>query len=293
MRKRGHTKDRFGRTVFAASALYFFFLGVFDCYAADSTVTLVGTCLYCLVVPLVFRAVGDACSPPVHGASSPFDGFKGIDFASVKFRRAVRLYNEDHFNDAIHLYKEVEEYKLRPRETAVLDFYMGLCYRDMGYPTNAAASFEKSDDTYHLHPSVLLNAERCYIEAGNFFKAEEISDRMFELGYDEERYFFLWSERGRMFLRAGEPDKAIEALETGLDKGLDLCGAYCGLAVAYLLKKDAPRSRSYAEKAAVTGGMINQQGFYPYYAEVAMSCGLFDEVRDIIPEGELESSDEE
>lgn len=295
MRKRERPNGRNGRAVFAVSALYFLFLGAFDCYAADSAVTLIGTCLYCVIMPLALRASEDVLSFHKNAgeAASPFAAFKGIDLASVKFRRAVRAYDEGHYNDAVHLYKEVEEYKLSPRETAVLIFYMGLCYRDMGYPTNAAVCMERSYDTYQLHPVVLLNAGRCYAEAGDFFKAEEISDRMLEMKYDEERYFFLWSERGRMFLRAGEPDRAIEALETGISKGLDLCGAYCGLAVAYLLKKEPSKSREYAEKAAVTGGMINQQGFYPYYAEVAQSCGLFNEVRDIIPEEALRDPDED
>lgn len=294
MRKWERPKDRSGRTVFAVSALYFLFLGAFDCYAADSAVALIGTCLYCVIMPLALRASEDVLPFRKNAEeASPFAAFKGIDFASVKFRKAVRSYDEHHYNDAIHLYKEVEEYKLSSRETAVLNFYMGLCYRDMGYPTNAAACMEKSDDTFPLHPVVLLNAGRCYTEAGNFFKAEEISDRMLEMKYDEDRYFFLWSERGRMFLRAGNPDRAIESLETGISKGLDLCGAYCGMAVAYLLKKEPQKSREYAEKAAVTGGMINQQGFYPYYAEVARSCGTFDEVRDIIPEEALHDPDED
>ncbi|MDD7429394.1 MAG: hypothetical protein PUK49_06440, partial [Oscillospiraceae bacterium] len=211
--------------------------------------------------------------------------FRGLDLASFKFRKAEQLHSEGHFSDAIHAYKEVEEYKLTPREDAVLNFYLGMCYRDMGYPTNAAASFEKSDDVYFLHPSVLLNAERSYLDAGNFFKAEDISDRMFERKYDENYYRFLWSDRGRIYLRANEPDKAIEAFQKGLDAGIDLCGAYCGLAVAHLMKRNVPLSRSYVEKAALSGGIASQEGFYVYYGEVARSLGLFEEVRDMVMHG--------
>ncbi|MGN1415791.1 MAG: tetratricopeptide repeat protein [Oscillospiraceae bacterium] len=242
------------------------------------------------ILPLIFRSVSEAKKKdePLFGKT-----FRGLDFASFKFRKAESLHSEGHFSDAIHTYKEVEEYRLTPRETAVLYFYMGMCYRDMGYPTNAAASFERSDEVYFLRPGVLLNAERSYVDAGNFYKAEEISDRMFERKYDENYFRFLWSDRGRIFLRANVPDRAIDAFEKGLDAGLDLCGAYCGLAVAHLMKRDVPKSRSYVEKAAASGGMSGQEGFYVYYGEVARSLGLFEEVRDMIMHDDEDEEDQD
>ncbi|MGN0696317.1 MAG: tetratricopeptide repeat protein [Oscillospiraceae bacterium] len=298
MRRNNDPMNKFGGTAFYITVPFLIALGVWSRYDTGSSLVIAAACMYAVFVPIVCAVldemgVGARTETLMSKEDKQIRGrcFKGIDFASIKFRKAMELYGDDHFSDAMHMFKAVEEYKLRPREQAVLSFYMGLCYRDMGYPTNAAVCFETSDKLYFTHSCVLLCAERSYVAAGNFFKAEEISDRMFEMKYDEKYYRFLWSDRGRIFLRADEPDKAIEAFETGMSKGLDLCGAYCGLAVAHLMKREIPESRSYVEKAALSGGIGGQDGFFVYYGEVARSLGLFEEVGDIVMQDENEDEE--
>ena len=297
MRRTGDPMNKFGGTAFYITVPFLIALGVWSYYDTGSATVIGAACIYSILVPIicgVLDSVGAGTARDKEDDRICGKSFKGLDFASIKFRKAMELYSEHHYNDAMHMLQETAEYRLRPREKAVLSFYMGLCYRDMGYPTNAAACFEESDKTYFIMPSVLLCAEHSYADAGNFFKAEEISDKMFEMKYDEKYYRFLWSDRGRVFLRAREPDRAIEAFKQGMDKGLDLCGAYCGTAVAYLMKKDVPASRSYLERAAASGGMGGQDGFFAYYGEIARVLGLFDEVRDIVTcddEDEAENAD--
>ncbi len=209
--------------------------------------------------------------------------FQGFDLASKAFRKGISFLEQGCLTMALEYFRKTDEYELKPREKAVLYYFTGTVYRAMNYPTNSAMYYEKSADAELLHPSVLLKAEREYSLAGNIFKTEEILERMYSLDYDKKYYDFLEVDRGRLYMNACEPEKAEEIFLHALEIGNDPCGCLCGLAVTSLLKDEVFKSREYYRKAVVCNDFSSQNGFTEYYAQVAQSRGLYDEVKDMLP----------
>lgn len=216
------------------------------------------------------------------------NSFRGVDAASRKFRKAMELMRAgEYLTLSLEIFQEVAEYQLEEREKAVLYYYIGAVYREMGYPTNAALYFEKSADIEILHPAVLLNAERSYSAAGNAEKAEELIEKMYSLEYDKKYYDFLETDRGRIYLSEDMADKAFEIYSAAYENGLDKTGAICGLAVSCLLLGDVEKSRSYYRSASLKADYFSsQRGFDDYYEHIARSCGLYEEIKDILPSRE-------
>ena len=221
--------------------------------------------------------------------------FRGTDAASRKFRKAMELMRTgEYLTLSLEIFQEVAEYQLKEREKAVLYYYIGAVYREMGYPTNAALYFEKSADIEILHPAVLLNAERSYSAAGNAEKAEELIEKMYSLEYDKKYYDFLETDRGRIYLSEDMADRAFEIYSAAYENGLDKTGAVCGLAVSCLLLGDVEKSRSYYRSASLKADYFSsQRGFDDYYEHIARSCGLYEEIKDILPSRENTDADEE
>lgn len=222
------------------------------------------------------------------------DAFRGSDAASRKFRRALKLLRAGEYHAvSLDILREVSEYQLKEREKAVLFYYTGVIYREMGYPTNAASYFERSADIMVLHPAVLLNAERCYSEAGNAEKADELIEKMYALEYDKKYYDFLETDRGLAYLRNNMADKAFEIYSAELENNSDPTGALCGLSVCCLLRDDIEKSREYFRSASLRPDISDQRGFADYYADIARSCGHYDDIKDILPKKENEENDKE
>ena len=244
-----------------------------------------------IIVYIINISANDECRFSRYDDYIIKDSFKGLDPASRKFRKAVDLLlTGEYFTLSLEILQEVKEYDLKEREQAVLFYYLGIVYREMGYPTNAAVYFESSADIEIVHPAVLLNAERSYAAAGNTDKAEEIIDRMYSLEYDKKYYDFLETERGRIYLNNNNAEKALEIYSAAYENGLDKTGAICGIAISYLLLGDVEKSKKYYRTAAVKSDYFSSQhGFEEYYGHIARSCGLYDQVKDILRTDEQES----
>ena len=186
------------------------------------------------------------------------NSFRGTDAASRKFRKAMELMRTgEYLTLSLEIFQEVAEYQLEEREKAVLYYYIGAVYREMGYPTNAALYFEKSADI-------------------------------------EKYYDFLETDRGRIYLSEDMADKAFEIYSAAYENGLDKTGAVCGLAVSCLLLGDVEKSRSYYRSASLKADYFSsQRGFDDYYEHIARSCGLYEEIKDILPSRENTDADEE
>ena len=209
--------------------------------------------------------------------------FRGFDRASILFRRGMSRLAESHMAAALELFRNVDEYKLNTNEQAVLYYYTGVCYRNMGYPSNGASYFMKSVDCVMAHPDAMMNALRCYARAGNINDAEDVFSAMKEKNYLRDYYSFLYTEMGMMYIRADRPDDAIERFNTGIGLGLDRPSALGGIAISYMLKGDIEQSRSYFRKAVI-GNIPDIEGFRDYYITIARGCGHFSEVSDFLDE---------
>lgn len=201
--------------------------------------------------------------------------FGGIDRASLKFRKGMRFLFSGSFNASLNCFQETAEFRLTERETAVLDFYTGMCYRNMGYPTNSAQYFVKSIAEGINHPDAYLNAARGYSRAECINEAKELYDKLFELDYHKIYYDFLYTDMGMMYVRTQHPDEAIGYFNQGIEAGMDVQSAYGGLALAYLLKKDAEKSCEYYRKA-VLSNLPDRESFIAYFRDSADACGMHD-----------------
>ena len=206
--------------------------------------------------------------------------FRGFDRASILFRRAMDMMSDSHMAAALNCFRGTDEYKLSERERAVLYFYTGVCYRDMGYPSNGASYFMRSIECGMKHPDALLFAFRCYASAGNIGDAESVFSRLTDNNYHVKYYNFLYTEIGMMYIRADRPDDAIDRFSTGIGLGIDSASSYGGIAISYILKDDMEQSRKYFRKA-VLANIRDIEGFRNYYRIIAQNCGHLSEVADI------------
>lgn len=208
--------------------------------------------------------------------------FRGLDRASFQFRKGVRLLCERHYAAALDTLLGVEDYQLSDREKAVLFFFTGTCYRNMGYPTNSARYFVESLASGMCHPDAELGAARGYAAAGSVNEAKEFYDKLFEKNYHKLYYPFLYTDLGMMYLKAELPDEAIGCFRQGIDENMDVHSAYGGIAAAYLVKKDVRTSLEYFRRVAVSN-MADFEGFIVYYINIAKTHGCYDEVCGFVP----------
>ncbi len=199
--------------------------------------------------------------------------FSGFDRASLLFRRGMRCLADNSLADSLRMLLGVDEYRLNTKEKAILYFYTGVCYRNMGYPTNAAAYFIRSGENGLDIPDVRLNALRCYCRAGSIHDAENIFTEMCSDNLDRDYFNFLYTEMGMMFVRADDPDEAVKYFEKSIELDMDKASATGGLAVASLLKGDLDSGMRYFRKALIAN-IPDRKGFLEFFRTTAQNCGF-------------------
>ncbi|MCD7731249.1 MAG: tetratricopeptide repeat protein [Oscillospiraceae bacterium] len=204
------------------------------------------------------------------------DCFSGFSKKSRLFSSGFSSFKKNMLDDALEDFKKIEDMDISERERAVLCFYIGSCYRYMGYPTNAANYYSKSIDNNIDSDYVYILAARCCVSNGSYAKAMEIYNLL--LGKDE--YFeYVYTDMGMCALKSENPDKALEYFKLSIAEGKNYSFALGGCSLAYLMKKDIDKSKEFFSKALINN--INDvDGFRQYYCSVAEAngcLGLIDE----------------
>lgn len=212
--------------------------------------------------------------------------FSGFDRASLLFRRGMRCLADNSLADSLRMLLGVDEYRLNTKEKAVLCFYTAVCYRNMGYPTNAAAYFIKAGENGLDIPDVRFNALRCYCRAGSIHDAENIFAEMCADDLDKVYFNCLYTEMGMMFVRADDPDNAVKYFEKSIELEMDKASATGGLAVASLLKGDLDSAMRYFRKALIAN-IPDRRGFIEFFRTTARDCGFEPDLESLgtYPEG--------
>ncbi len=204
------------------------------------------------------------------------DCFKGISRTSRLFFAGVEELSSGSFNEALSDLQEVEEQDISERERAVLCFYIGNCYRYMGYPTNAAAYYVKSIENNINEDFVSILAARCYVSNGSFSCAMN----MYQSLLDKNSHFeYIYTDMGMCCLKSQDPDKALEYFLKSIEKGKNYSFALGGCSLACLMKKDVEKSKEYYAKALINN-LNDIEGFRRYYCSIAEAAGCFDLIDD-------------
>ncbi|MDR0946909.1 MAG: hypothetical protein LBM87_04070 [Ruminococcus sp.] len=200
------------------------------------------------------------------------DTFSGLKKSARLFSRSYKELMSGNFATALDGFNEVKAMKLSPKEKAVLFFFLGKTYELMGYPTNSANFFKDSIDQGISFDEVYIKCGRMMVACGNFSGAEDVYNELLS----RETYLdTVYTDLGMAFLKADEPDRALEAFSSALKRNLNYAFALGGMAVAYLLKKDAENANFFYAKA-VLNNIEELDGFTDYYIGIAESQGILE-----------------
>ena len=258
--------------------LFYIFICCICCYYYQTDIkTAVFVILGGSVIFFLSAAAGAVGDYAVKRANSPDrkligDSIDGFSKTSRLFKVAVAELREGMFNEALEDFKEVEDLDISERERAVLCFYIGTCYRDMGYPTNAANYFVKSIDNNIDIDYVYILAARCCVANGSFSKAMELYNDL--LGRNS--YFdYIYTDMGMCCLKSEDADKALEYFTRSIGEQKNYAFALGGCSLAYLMKKDVEKSKEFFARALINN-IGDLDGFRKYYCSIAEAAGCLD-----------------
>ncbi|MGN1134797.1 MAG: tetratricopeptide repeat protein [Oscillospiraceae bacterium] len=193
---------------------------------------------------------------------------------SSLFYKSLTHLLKGNFNDALTGFQDLKEYSLSGEEKAVLDFYFGICYYRMGYPTNAGRYFEDSYNEGINHPDALLMAARNYGAAENYAQSEELYNKLLDMHVAEDIpiYPFLYNEIGRLYLRQSNAEAAEKFFNISICKGLDVPTAKGGLALCCLCAGKTEEAK-YRYSKALISSIPDSDGYRHYCSEMAVAFG--------------------
>ncbi|MBQ2823329.1 MAG: hypothetical protein IJF18_01980 [Oscillospiraceae bacterium] len=204
--------------------------------------------------------------------------FRGFSKKSICFRDAVDELRSGEFNEALEDFKDIDDEELSDREKALICFYLGECYRFMGYSTNAGINYEKAIDGGLEDEFVYVLAARAFTTAGSYNHAMEFYGRLVEKGCMFE---YLYTDMGMCCLKKQAPDEALEYFEKSVSMGKNYSFALGGKAIAYIMKKDVEKSREFYVKALLSN-IVDIKGFLAYYRDVAEASGCTEEINEFV-----------
>jgi tetratricopeptide (TPR) repeat protein len=200
--------------------------------------------------------------------------FEGIAPYCRMFHRSYKQLVEGDIADALNGFITVKDSKIKKTEMAVVCYFLGRCYQHMGYPTNAANYFRESIDNGIGIDEVYTLCGREMVACGNFTAAEQVYN---ELLSTESKSDYIYTDIGMLFIKANEPEKALEAFSTSIKKHMNYAFAMGGCALAYVLKKDSANAKFFYGQAIINN-IDDVEGFTEYYLSVAETQGLSDDI---------------
>jgi tetratricopeptide (TPR) repeat protein len=205
--------------------------------------------------------------------------FDGPGSHARLFRRSYKSLIEGDIATALEGFNLLKESKLHGREKAVLFFYIGRCYQFMGYPTNAARSFRTSIDEGIGIDEVYTLCGREMVSCGDFSSAETVYNELIEKSAvcAAQTPEFVYTDIGMLYIKANDPDKALETFSYAIKHHLNYAFALGGCAIAYILKNDSKNAKFFYSQA-VLNNIDDLDGFTEYYVSVAETQGLSDEI---------------
>ncbi len=201
--------------------------------------------------------------------------FVGFSKKCRSFDRALEL----HFNhrvtaslDEFKLLAEEQSDRMTTDEKAIVSFYTGRCYEQLGFYPNALICYERAAEQGFRNCILPFLTARCTGANGDAEQAVALYEKVLS---DSDSPFrnHVYVDIGRMYLDRNEPSEALSWFNKGIENRHSLPEAYGGAAIAQLMLGDLEESdRLY--RAALVSHIKDPNGFTEYYKRILSSVML-------------------
>jgi tetratricopeptide (TPR) repeat protein len=204
------------------------------------------------VVKIVNGKGGQRRSPEMYRKEYGFiigNSFTDDKKREKAFFSALDMYNDDCFSAAVKTLNKLKKDTYKWNERCAIDFFLALCYQDMGALTEAAESYEAVLATTE-NSTAASNLGLCYQHLGEGKKAE----RAYEIAMRADpKNPYPPNNLAQLLIRGGEYERALEYAKKATELKDNMYQAYNALAVCYAMLGRHGEYREALEKAAANG----------------------------------------
>ncbi len=185
---------------------------------------------------------------------------------------AVQLMHGGRDNDALELLGELGEMCSREKERGVTDFYTSICYRRMGYPTNAGHAAARAAEAGVMRNEAMLMAARSFNEAKSNTEAIKYYEELI-LEAEKNRIFpFIFNEAGWEYVAADKPESAEGCFKRSMEYGVEMGSAYGGMALVCIMEQK-PEEACDWYRLALLSDIPGLERYRRYSWEICTACG--------------------
>ena len=167
-----------------------------------------------------------------------------------KLLTAIRLYNENKFDPALDILKELYRECRNTYDKQAVLMFTALCYNDSDRAPLAIQHYENLLIENPDHNSALGNLAILYTECGKYAEAERLYLRAIDNAPEEG---LGYHNLASLYYRMGEYGRAIDLAHTALEKKQNFYQASALLSILYALCDDPNRSQQFFEQAVTHG----------------------------------------
>jgi tetratricopeptide (TPR) repeat protein len=164
--------------------------------------------------------------------------------------KALILYNQNKNNKALSLLRKLLPQCVSRRDSAVVWFFIGACYDDLGQFASAAEAYESSVQNDLSIGTAHSNLGIIYKNGGDYEEALKCYENA--LAVDRDNHF-AYNNLAYVYLDLLEPDKAIEYAMEALKIKANMQEAMQVLALAYSMKHENDKAQEYYQKSVMNG----------------------------------------
>ncbi len=195
--------------------------------------------------------------------------FLGPSAKSRLFRKSTELYFGGDPRRALDGFLEIGdryENRMKDSEKAVLDFYIAMCYFNMGFYPNANRYFLSAKEKGFDTESFPIWYARCLCELGDMDEAIEVYKGVMD---DEKNYFSIYArtDLGFFYLRHNKPGEALVWINEALDRHENYAEALAAASLAYLLLHDIEKGEEY-HRLALLNHVQNSGDYNREYRQI-------------------------
>jgi len=163
---------------------------------------------------------------------------------------AIRLYNENKFDDAIENLLQLKRCCRNTQDRQAVLMFTALCYSDSNQSEKAISEYEKLLEENPYHNSALGNLAILYMQQGNYAAAEPLYQRAIDAAPEEG---LGYHNLASLYYRMNDYDRAIDLFQKALEKKHTLYQAAATLSIIFALRGETQESRKFFEQAVTNG----------------------------------------
>lgn len=203
-------------------------------------------------------------------------GFRNVGAFVGGIRRrlikAVNMLHEGNAEDALDELRELKNECIDIKQKGVISFYTSICYRRLGYPTNAGHEAAEAAQADIMRNDSLLMAARSFKAAHSSSMAVQYYETLLPIAEEKMIFPFVFNEAGWVYVSANEPKAAIACFDKSMEYGLDPSMAHGGMALACLLD-NRPDEACEWYRLALISDISDIDSFKRYSGEICTAYG--------------------